>query len=375
METSAPKEAIKAPIYTHGSYWGGPQLPYWVFLLFTVFPLTGFFGIDHLLFKSPSTAFTKGLINIVTLGLWYFYDILQAFNDREFIEKYGFSKPATGPAGLALDYFTGVSGKVQAGGGDGTDEKKNGFLSTILFMLYVLTLFVPFGISNFIAGDNTGGLMKFILSFVFPWSLFWFPYFFVGSFFEAYRAVLNPQALFEKGTLRIPPLNLVMASDGFAPNIMNPKALGEAAKKSSEDTFYNNWIKPVLSFIPFMDILDTTKCAVVPPVQKTIDAAQSAGKGVVGLAKTVPAIAQKSTETLTAFTDPEKLKALAKAQSGGGIGNTTGPYDWIILGGLGLLVVGGFGSGILRKYFSSKKNDEPSGKGISTDAPPNPGPV
>jgi hypothetical protein len=212
-----------------------------------------------------------------------------------------------------------------------------------------------------------------LLSLAFPISLFFFPYFFVGSFFELYRLLFNTQAIYEKGVLRVPPLNLMMSGDGYAPNLMNPRALEAEAKREADDTFFNNWIQPILKMIPVYELIDTTKCAVVPPAMQAIDAAQTAGKGVIGLAKTVPEIASKSAETLTAFTDPAKLQALAKAQSGGGLFvSANGSYDWIVTGGILLIVLGGFSAGILRNYVSSKKNDEPTNQVFSTDQPPRP---
>lgn len=373
METNTPEKTVKAPIYTHGKYWGGAVLPYWLFLVFTALPLTGFFGIDHLLFRSPSTALFKGVTNIFTLGLWYFYDIIQAFNDKEFVKEYGFSKPAVGPAGLALDYFTGISDK------DKTKPKEGGILSVLTFIAYIFTLFVPFGISNFIAGDNSAGAVKLLLSLIpFVGLFFWIPYFWLGSIFESYRILTSPEALFEKGTLNVPPLSMLVSANGFAPNIMNPASIEKEKQKEANDTFWNNWVKPLLSFIPFMDVLDTTKCAVVPPIKQTVDAAQTAATGVVAITKTVPEIASKATGTLTAFTDPAAIKELAAkqaVQAGGAILGSQGNLDWIVMGGLLLLVAGGFGASLLRKYHASNQSDEPRKASYATDAPPNPGGV
>ena len=91
---------------THGQYWGGHVLPYWVFLVVTALPMTGFFGLDHLLFKSPSTALFKCITNIFTLGLWYFYDIIQAFSDKHYVKHFGLSVPFSGPKGLAFNSFS-----------------------------------------------------------------------------------------------------------------------------------------------------------------------------------------------------------------------------------------------------------------------------
>ena len=73
METSPDS---KYPTYTSGKFWGGTVVPFWVFMLFTAFPLTGLLGLDHLLFRSPSTALLQGITNIFTLGIWYIYDMV-----------------------------------------------------------------------------------------------------------------------------------------------------------------------------------------------------------------------------------------------------------------------------------------------------------
>ena len=363
MET--PPESLKYPQHTSGKFWGGTVLPFWVLILFTALPFTGFFGIDHLLFRSPSTALFKFLTNVFTLGLWYFYDIVQVFSDKKFIKEYGLSKPFTGPAGLGLDYFSGVTGEKDALG-----PSKSGIMSLVLFVVYLFTTLAPFGISNFVAGDVDGGIGKFLLSFGI-WGLFWVPFLMIAGLFEVYRNFTEPEKIFTEGALRPTPLNFIMESTSYSPNIMNPASIANAKEKAKFD-WYTTFIKPIFSFFGISDpkeVLDTTKCQVIPPIEKTVSAATTAASGVKNLAATVPQVAAEATEKLTAFTDPAKLQAAAeqaaKIQTGGG--SSSSAFDYLFVGGLGFLIVGGLFASFLRKTLTKKngtgekeRDDRPS---------------
>lgn len=352
METSS------YPTYTSGKFWGGTVLPFWVMMLFTAFPLTGFLGLDHLLFRSPSTAFAKFIVNLFTLGMWYVYDMIQVFGDKGFVKEYGFSKPAVGPAGLALDYFRGISGS------DTLSPSKSGIVSLLLFVAYLATLLVPFGISNFVAGDTKGGVAKFLFSFG-VWGLIWIPFFFVTGIFETFYAITDTEKVFTKGAVRPPPITLLMEGNGYSPNIMNPATIEvEKVKAESEAGLYATFVQPILKFFGIADpkeILDTTKCQVVPPVEKTVSAATTAAGGLMALAGTVPAVAQEASEKLAVFTDPMKLKeaaaAAAKIQTGGSRAAATSPYDLFIMGGLAFLIFGGLFAAGLRKTLAQNRDE------------------
>lgn len=344
---------MEAPIHTQGSYWGGTVLPYWILILVTLMPITGFFGIDHLLFRSPSTAVAKGFTNIFTLGFWYFYDIIQVLGDREYIKKYGLSRPIVGASALGKDFFRGVvKGKP-----DSLSESTLGISSTLLFGLYVLTLFVPFGVRHFVAGDMNAGIIEFLLSF----AVIWIPFFIIGGFYELYRLVLNPTSVFEEGVSRVPPLTFFMDSKGFAPQIMNPQAVEKMAKTvskgASATSIWSFFIKPALSIFGVADPIEEA-CAVAVPLKKqaeeVIDAGIKATEGATALASTVPAIASNVSEKMTAFTDPAKLKQLA-LQSGGSMSSG---YDILFLGGLSLLIIGGLSASFLRKSIDRNGKDD-----------------
>ena len=90
---------------TQGKYWDGAQIPYWLYLLFVIFPLTGLLGLDHLLLRSPQTFLLKVITMVPLFGFWYFYDIAQAVGERDLVEKYGIGVPYYGPIGLGAGMF------------------------------------------------------------------------------------------------------------------------------------------------------------------------------------------------------------------------------------------------------------------------------
>lgn len=346
------------PVYTSGKFWGGTVLPYWVLMVFTALPFTGFFGLDHLLFRSPSTALVKFLVNLVTLGFWYFYDIVQVFGDKPFVKEYGLSKPTSGPAGLGLDYFRNITKDK-----DTLGPSKTGFLSILLFVLYLFTTLVPFGVSNFVAGDTEGGLAKFFLSFGL-WGILWIPFLFVAGFFEVFRNLTDTGTVFTEGAIRPTPLTFVLNPTGYSPNLMNPETIQKEQGKE-QFNFYSSFLQPVLSFFGFPDpkeVLNTTKCQVIPPIEKTVTAAKTAADGLAKVAGTVPQIASEATEKLAAFTDPDTLKAAAATaaatraiQSGGGQSSFA---DSLVVGGLGFLIVGGLLAAFLRTTLRRTNGDQ-----------------
>ena len=351
--------------YTQGDTWEGKELPNWVFQLFTAFPLTGFFGIDHLLFHSPQTALMKAVVNIFTLGSWYIYDILQQLADQEKVKEYGLTIPAFGASGLGY----GLVGKGDA---------SQGFSKVLFFLAYVLLIFVPFGISSFVVGDVKGGIAKVFATFWILPILFW-------TLYEVFLLVFKPADLFTKGTPRAFPFSLFMDPNGFSPRVMTPGAVKEieasmAAAENAEKAkpgFFGTLFNSIFSFFGISspaELIDDTKCQVVPPVKQTVGAALTAVQGVAGLAASVPAIAQKATETITAFSDPEKLKELAMKQSGGGALESSGSLDGLLWVGVITLLVGGFAIAGIRtvgkKILDTRdKDDSPRNR---NDSPPQP---
>ena len=305
MADKASENSKKGPFhYTTGEYWEGSAYPYWFHMILAILP-TGFFGLDHLLLHSPQTAIQKAIVNIFTLGFWYFYDVVQIFTDRSYIDKYGLSRPFVGPTGLGHKYFTGV---VPAEKQESPDLPiaENGRFSSIFFGLYLALLLVPFGISNFLVGDTSGGVIKFIFT-IFMFGLF-IPFVFLGGLYELFSALSNPAEVFEKGVRLSIPFSWFVGGEQLAPNIMKPSALKEASKP--QGSLFTRLVQPLLDLFGLSSItqmLGMAKCTAEPIIeqgQKAVEAATVAGSGVAKLAGTVPEVATKVAGKLEAFTDP-----------------------------------------------------------------------
>ena len=78
--------------------WGGADRSYYTFVIISV--LFGFFGLDHFYLRSFATGTQKFFVNLFTLGMWYFWDVLQIATDGEEIRKNGLSSP--------LDWIRGI---------------------------------------------------------------------------------------------------------------------------------------------------------------------------------------------------------------------------------------------------------------------------
>jgi hypothetical protein len=84
-----------------------PKIPVWLYRLVAAFPMTGMAGIDHYLLGSQQTAFAKFLVNLLTFGSWYVYDILQSL-DADKVSDRGLDFPfygggAVGKGKMAAD--------------------------------------------------------------------------------------------------------------------------------------------------------------------------------------------------------------------------------------------------------------------------------
>lgn len=183
---------------THGTYWKGGQIPYWLYVVFVI--LFGALGWDHLLLRSPTTAILKFLTLVPLLGFWYFYDIAQAIGQREHIEKYGIGVPFYGPIGLGAGMFI-------------KNDKSNLAPPDIpkpwIFMIYALTtlVFIAFPLNKLVIGDYWGLLTQLSM-------YTWMAIFTLGisilvaiawGIYDIYNLIFKTRDILENGVPRIPP--------------------------------------------------------------------------------------------------------------------------------------------------------------------------
>lgn len=159
--------------------WKHPDRNYMTFVILSI--LLGFFGVDHIYLRSFPTAIAKTILNIFTLGLWYFWDILQIVNDGDRIKKEGLNSP--------FDWVKGIGRGVFA-------PPNSPFVAPKDYVLYtILTFFGCLGADKFYLGEYGQGIVKLISCFnIF---LFLFGWFWVA--WDWYHAVFTIRGVMTNG--------------------------------------------------------------------------------------------------------------------------------------------------------------------------------
>ena len=318
--------------HTTGATWGGSQLSPSVLKALAV--LGGFLGLDHLVLRSPKTALLKFLVNCISLGFWYWYDIVQVFADTDFVRTYGYSIPGVGPVGLGAGI---LHQEIPVGKAPPASP------SPFLYLAYSLLIAVPFGISHFIAGDYYGGAMKFFLSYViFTFLLGW-----IWAAYSTFMVIFNTPTLVEKGTDRMFPATLFMDAFGPAPNLMIPKPGEESSQEENASSFFN-WIFGCLGFLK--------------PLEKPVL------EGVVSAGSTLAGVAKVAKDTAVQMEEADTAPAVAEVLQKGGalLGTSSTP---IFLGVSALVLVGAVGLTLLRVKGGAKQKDSIESK-TRNDLPP-----
>ena len=199
---------------TKGSYWGGSQISYWMYLVAVFF---GFLGIDHLLLRSPITALLKIISIIPLFGFWYFFDIAQAFGEKDLVKKYGIAVPYYGPTGIGQGIFHD----------DGVKSSPEEIPRPWKFIGYFLAtcLLIATPINKLVLGDYVGAgaqtvYYMLILTIILPFiAIIW-------GFLDVYNVIFKTRDLFEKGAQRLPPATMIPffnVDPNFKPEALGPK--------------------------------------------------------------------------------------------------------------------------------------------------------
>lgn len=284
--------------WTQIGYWNKPNLSWTIYLILAI--SLGFFGIDHLYMRSPFTAVLKFIVNLFTLGFWYFYDIINAFTEADLTKQYGVGTPFVSTGGIGAGMFADEPDKEHA---------------PWKFMGYALTSAFPFGmfgLNNFIAGDTKGALMKAWMTILLCFPLLFFaPLGWLISFlllcFTLYVLFFNTESLFSMGV----PSPLGRGMSTLGPN--------EPKEVESSGFFYATglWLMGWLETLPFIgpkikEINEKVKMgfeAAKVVKASTVDVALAGADAVKTLTVDVP---MQATKAVTAIKDgiQNKIEAL-----------------------------------------------------------------
>lgn len=321
------------PNASSGSSTEGAFLSYDWFIVLAV--LGGWFGLDHLYLRSPWTFLGKLIVNSLFFGIWYFYDIIQAFSSKDVIKVYGVGLPGFPDKRVAM----GVLAKDEPG-----SKHSN-------FFIYALCLFMGglFGLDSFLVGDRESGIMRllFLISIIgspiaFGWWIYKLFRFFTdtpsvvnqyasyfgsaGGGWSIFGSLIDPASVL--GTL-LKPINT--AAEGFN------SAMEAASKTLDLGVGIVNAIGSVGTLL--------SESSVPNPVPTFKDMK----KGIEAYKLSPEGIAQAEA---------------AKSQAGGSTTSSLNILPYTLLGTIALIALSGF----VATYYRSKKHVAPH-----DDRPPEPG--
>ncbi len=306
--------------FTQGKAWDGATSSFGSLAFLSIFPLTGFLGLDHVYLRSPASALLKATMNILTFGLWYFYDAAQILSERPLVEKYGYSYPIVGPTGLGAGILqTCKTAKQPANEGDGPSPWR--FVLLCLFA----ALPIPFGLEYFVVGDTWGGITKLISNFMFSFGILQFFSILSGMYFF-YRVYFKTESMIHKdGIPRTFPWTVFMDSDYCPAGTISPPEGCKPDKELGESQgwlpFMFGWIQQMKWYKTYVGMplqaagmaYDLAKDA----VQAVIPPAAAAAAGATSLAAQAPTIESKvESQAQAKYTDANSIKELYKKQAG-----------------------------------------------------------
>ncbi len=380
------------PNSTHGKFWGGymlEKIPYGILVVFG-----GFFGLDKIALRSPLTAFLKFIVNILFLGAWWVYDILQLF-DGTFVAKYGH----TTPFGVSGQGYRLIHNLTKEKTNEYTQPSNyfNGSVSTFLFILYVcLASFMGFtGIPNIVYGDYLGGLSKLISNvFILPMVVNM-----IYQVIDIYRS-----STLEKDGLSRPwptTAGLVFLQDKYPATLLLP-----TAEAKDQKTTYLETERELREVQYVKDEKGNTVIDEKTKQPKILQKGQRTGLETIAdftyrtVKRIWPAVAlSEANDELTqgmgvtvgamkdvATQDPNGLVMAAlgadkdekRNQVGGALVGMSSEWDTVLLISMGVLIVGGFAAALLRKFSVPKREEDdeyPRKAYDRDDPPPNPGGV
>jgi len=166
-------------------HWGGhPDRNYFIFVGLSVF--FGFFGLDHFYLRSFSTGTQKFFINMLTLGFWYFWDVIQIANDGAKIRKDGLNSPLDWIRGIGRGTFRPI---------EKTGEPNIEAEKSYLLYAFLAIFFGWLGADKFYMGETWQGIAKLLSCF----NIFLFLFGWLWVAWDGFHAFFLTESLIKDG--------------------------------------------------------------------------------------------------------------------------------------------------------------------------------
>jgi TM2 domain-containing membrane protein YozV len=178
--------------------WKAADRNKYVFVALSI--LGGFVGLDHFYLRSYGTALQKLLFNIVGLGFWYFWDLLQLAVEGKKVLKEGLTSPFDWKRGIGRGVFAeGMMPQQEGGGEDAVPFPKKDYV--LYTLLAVLLGFL--GADHMYLGNYTTGIVKLFFHF----NIFLVLFGVLWSIYDGFNALARTEAILKDGIQAPPPLS------------------------------------------------------------------------------------------------------------------------------------------------------------------------
>ena len=260
---NTPKEEVKEspaePTPHHISdvdVWGGPDRSYFTFVIISI--LFGFFGLDHFYLRSFGTGTQKLFVNILSLGFWYWWDVIQIASDGQKIRTDGLSSPLDWVRGIGRGVFSAPVANKKVGGKDAKDADLGyGAKKSYLLYSFLAIFFGWLGADKFYMGELWQGLAKLISCF----NIFLFLFGWLWVLWDSFYAFFLTDSILANG-ISVPLPYTMMFSSTIPGSVFKVKKLTEEDLKSSQFTspsfgfaeFCSRWFSIPIPTFPAKEI-------------------------------------------------------------------------------------------------------------------------
>lgn len=251
----------------------------YVFLALSV--LGGFIGLDHVYLRSYGTAFQKTLMNILGLGFWYFWDLIQISSEGKKVLKEGLTSPFDWKRGIGRGVFEDGFPSIKQDDQEGGDAEKAPPRKD--YVIYTLLTFLGFlGANHFYLGNTAEGLVKLFMHF----NIFLVLFGLIWTIYDSFNAVFRTTTILQEGVAAPGPLASFFKPTPGVIFIGGAHPELDEAQKDSKGIFqtimelftgFKDWFMSMIPLPPVPDfsvVTDIAKAAVpliiTPPVVKAI---------------------------------------------------------------------------------------------------------
>lgn len=260
--------------------WGGPDRSYFVFVALSI--VFGFVGLDHFYLRSFGTGVQKCIMNILTLGLWNWWDLIQIMTEGSKIRNEGLSSPFDWIQGIGRGTFVPLpadrqqqqqqqqqaQGQQQSqgqqqqaqgqhgGGGAGEGVAYSSEKSYLLYT-FLAVCFGWLGADKFYLGEIWQGFAKLISCF----NIFLFLFGWMWVAWDAFHAFFMTSSVMKSGISAPLPYSFLF-NEPIKPDAFLVKETTAASTSSAQSMNLLDWLAKILHFpgvpsIPFRELYTT----------------------------------------------------------------------------------------------------------------------